>query len=41
MSSGAAPLTERLVKAIDARIQTGIKQNYGLSEASPSTHTQP
>lgn len=41
MNSGAAPLTEDLVEAVYARIKTGIKQGYGLSETSPTTHTQP
>lgn len=41
MNSGAAPLTEDLVEAVYARIKTGIKQGYGLSETSPATHTQP
>lgn len=41
MNSGAAPLTQELVEAVYARIKTGIKQGYGLSETSPTTHTQP
>lgn len=41
MNSGAAPLTQELVDAVYARIKTGIKQGYGLSETSPITHTQP
>ncbi|PTU17155.1 hypothetical protein P175DRAFT_0536362 [Aspergillus ochraceoroseus IBT 24754] len=41
MNSGAAPLTQELVEAVYSRIQTGIKQGYGLSETSPTTHTQP
>ncbi|GMG34817.1 unnamed protein product [Aspergillus oryzae] len=41
MNSGAAPLTRELVEAVYARIKCGIKQGYGLSETSPTTHTQP
>ncbi|KAE8335291.1 hypothetical protein BDV24DRAFT_10952 [Aspergillus arachidicola] len=41
MNSGAAPLTHELVEAVYARIKCGIKQGYGLSETSPTTHTQP
>lgn len=41
MNCGAAPLTQELVEAVYARIKTGIKQGYGLSETSPTTHTQP
>lgn len=41
MNSGAAPLTQELVESVYARIKTGIKQGYGLSETSPTTHTQP
>ncbi|KAL4888955.1 hypothetical protein BDV59DRAFT_187603 [Aspergillus ambiguus] len=41
MNSGAAPLTQELVEAVYARIKVGIKQGYGLSETSPTTHTQP
>lgn len=41
MNSGAAPLTHELVEAVHARIKCGIKQGYGLSETSPTTHTQP
>ncbi|EED21683.1 phenylacetyl-CoA ligase, putative [Talaromyces stipitatus ATCC 10500] len=40
MNSGAAPLTRELVEATSARIKVGIKQGYGLSETSPTTHTQ-
>ncbi|PGH11477.1 hypothetical protein AJ79_04852 [Helicocarpus griseus UAMH5409] len=40
MNSGAAPLSRELVDAVYARIKTGIKQGYGLSETSPTTHTQ-
>ncbi|KAK2750188.1 hypothetical protein FQN57_004684 [Myotisia sp. PD_48] len=39
LSCGAAPLTHELVNAVYARIGTGIKQGYGLSECSPTTHT--
>ncbi|EEH46276.1 uncharacterized protein PADG_08710 [Paracoccidioides brasiliensis Pb18] len=40
MNSGAAPLSRELVDAVYARIKTGVKQGYGLSETSPTTHTQ-
>ncbi|KAJ5571053.1 hypothetical protein N7535_004713 [Penicillium sp. DV-2018c] len=40
MNSGAAPLTQELVEAVYARIKVGIKQGYGLSETSPTTHSQ-
>ncbi|TGZ76758.1 acetyl-CoA synthetase-like protein [Ascodesmis nigricans] len=40
INSGAAPLTEELVKAVWARLQIPIKQGYGLSETAPVTHTQ-
>lgn len=41
MNSGAAPLTRELVDAVYKRIKVPIKQGYGLSETSPTTHTQP
>lgn len=41
MNSGAAPLTRELVDSTHARIKCGIKQGYGLSETSPTTHTVP
>lgn len=41
MNSGAAPLTRELVEATYKRIKVPIKQGYGLSETSPTTHTQP
>ncbi|KAK3167775.1 hypothetical protein OEA41_004221 [Lepraria neglecta] len=41
LSSGAAPLTQELVEAVYKRLKVPIKQGYGLSETSPSTHTQP
>ncbi|EKV14930.1 Phenylacetyl-CoA ligase [Penicillium digitatum PHI26] len=40
MNSGAAPLTQELVQAVYSRIKVGIKQGYGLSETSPTTHSQ-
>lgn len=40
MASGAAPLTRELVEAVYKRINIPVKQGYGLSETSPSTHTQ-
>jgi 4-coumarate--CoA ligase len=41
MNSGAAPLTRELVDAVWKRKSLKIKQGYGLSETSPTTHTQP
>jgi 4-coumarate--CoA ligase len=41
LNSGAAPITRELLEATYARIKTGVKQGYGLSETSPTTHTQP
>ncbi|KAI4241871.1 MAG: hypothetical protein L6R40_004270 [Gallowayella cf. fulva] len=40
LSCGAAPLTHELVDAVFNRIKCPIKQGYGLSETSPTTHTQ-
>lgn len=40
MNSGAAPLTRELVDSVYQRIKVPIKQGYGLSETSPTTHTQ-
>ena len=40
MNSGAAPLTRELVDSVYQRINVPIKQGYGLSETSPTTHTQ-
>lgn len=40
MSSGAAPLTRELVNAVYKRLKIPVKQGYGLSETSPSTHSQ-
>jgi len=41
LNSGAAPLTRDLVDAVYKRLKIPIKQGYGLSETSPTTHTQP
>jgi 4-coumarate--CoA ligase len=41
MNSGAAPLTRDLVDTVYKRLKIPIKQGYGLSETSPTTHTQP
>ncbi len=41
MNSGAAPLTQELVEAVHKRLKVPVKQGYGLSETSPTTHTQP
>ncbi len=40
LNSGAAPLTQELVETVYARLKVPIKQGYGLSETSPTTHTQ-
>jgi 4-coumarate--CoA ligase len=40
MNSGAAPLTKELVRAFHKRTNLKIKQGYGLSETSPTTHVQ-
>ncbi|KAF2456729.1 4-coumarate-CoA ligase-like protein [Lineolata rhizophorae] len=41
LNSGAAPLTRELTFAAYDRTKVPIKQAYGLSETSPSTHVQP
>ncbi|MCJ1350697.1 MAG: hypothetical protein MMC33_000678 [Icmadophila ericetorum] len=41
LNSGAAPLTKELVETVYKRLKVPIKQGYGLSETSPTTHTQP
>lgn len=41
MNSGAAPLTKEIVDALWKRKNLKVKQGYGLSETSPTTHTQP
>ncbi|KAL8958844.1 MAG: hypothetical protein Q9193_004178 [Seirophora villosa] len=41
LNSGAAPLTQELVKAMYRRIKCPVKQGYGMSETSPTTHMQP
>ncbi|KAL8944527.1 MAG: hypothetical protein Q9216_000437 [Gyalolechia sp. 2 TL-2023] len=41
LNSGAAPLTHELVEAMYNRIKCPVKQGYGLSETSPTTHSQP
>jgi acyl-CoA synthetase (AMP-forming)/AMP-acid ligase II len=41
LNSGAAPLTKELVDTAYARLGIPIKQGYGLSETSPTTHMQP
>ncbi|KAK3712553.1 hypothetical protein LTR37_008996 [Vermiconidia calcicola] len=40
MNSGAAPLTREIVDALHQRTKLKVKQGYGLSETSPTTHTQ-
>jgi 4-coumarate--CoA ligase len=40
LNSGAAPLTRELVLAASSRTGVPVKQGYGLSETSPTTHTQ-
>jgi 4-coumarate--CoA ligase len=41
LNSGAAPLTHEIVEALYKRLKIRVKQGYGLSETSPTTHTQP
>lgn len=41
LNSGAAPLTRELVEAVHKRKGLKVKQGYGLSETSPTTHAQP
>ena len=41
MNSGAAPLTKDIVDLVYTRTHIPIKQGYGLSETSPTTHNQP
>ena len=41
MNSGAAPLTREIVETLWNRLKLPVKQGYGLSETSPTTHTQP
>lgn len=40
INSGAAPLTKELVEALYERLHIPVKQGYGLSETSPTTHNQ-
>lgn len=40
LMSGAAPLTKDLVESVYKRIRVPIKQGYGLTETSPTTHLQ-
>ncbi|KAF3916651.1 S-dihydroxybenzoyltransferase [Dactylellina cionopaga] len=40
MNSGAAPLTSEIQDAVYTRLKLKTKQGYGLSETSPTTHTQ-
>jgi len=41
VNSGAAPLTRELIDSVNQRFPLPVKQGYGLSETSPTTHTQP
>jgi 4-coumarate--CoA ligase len=41
VNSGAAPLTRDLISSLQSRFTLPIKQGYGLSETSPTTHVQP
>lgn len=41
VNSGAAPLTKGLVDAFYSRLNIPVKQGYGLSECSPTTHLVP
>ena len=40
VNSGAAPLSAELQKAVWDRLKLPVKQGYGLSETSPTTHSQ-
>ena len=40
MNSGAAPLTKEIQQGVWNRLKIPVKQGYGLSETSPTTHTQ-
>lgn len=40
MNSGAAPLTKDIVETLWQKRKLKVKQGYGLSETSPTTHTQ-
>ncbi|KAH7386563.1 hypothetical protein BKA64DRAFT_146243 [Cadophora sp. MPI-SDFR-AT-0126] len=40
ITSGAAPLTKELIYAVKKRLNTEVKQAYGLSETCPVTHIQ-
>ena len=35
---GAAPLGPELTEAVEKRLKVGIRQGYGMTEASPATH---
>lgn len=39
-NSGAAPLTHEIVEELWKKRKLKVKQGYGLSETSPTTHTQ-
>lgn len=39
-NSGAAPLTHEIVEELWKKRRLAVKQGYGLSETSPTTHTQ-
>lgn len=39
--SGAAPIDDSLMRAVAARLDTRVRQGYGMSEASPVTHAMP
>ena len=41
VNCGAAPLTRELVEQMQKRFPLPVKQGYGLSETSPTTHVQP
>ncbi|KKY26440.1 hypothetical protein UCRPC4_g01459 [Phaeomoniella chlamydospora] len=40
LNSGAAPLSAELQQAVWDRLKIPVKQGYGLSETSPTTHSQ-
>ncbi|KAJ5181664.1 hypothetical protein N7449_011811 [Penicillium cf. viridicatum] len=41
MNSSAAPLSAEMIKRTFSQIKVGLKQSYGLTEASPASHVQP
>ncbi|KAJ5242341.1 uncharacterized protein N7469_000668 [Penicillium citrinum] len=41
LNSSAAPLSASTIQRASSRIKVGLKQSYGLTEASPASHVQP